>query len=391
MFAEKSNNQSLKEIISYTYPKLYTGKEWYIGFYAFDPVIGKMRRKKIKLNYIEKIAERRKYASALMRRLQSKLDQGWNPWIEAENSKAFTTWEEACSRYHSYTTKMYNDGNLREKTMYGYLSMLKILKEWNTSRLTPIIYIYQFNRTFVSEFLDYIYIDKNNSIRTRNNYLTWLSVFDGYLTQRGYITTKATEGITCIKKNSYEKDREIIPDKDMQRLHDYLEEKNKYYLLACYVLHYTLIRPREMSFLKLEDINLKKQTIYISGQFAKNKRNAIVTLPAKVIRLMLDLQIFQHPGQYYLFSDNFQPGPKQKSEKAFRDYWDHHVRKDLKFPMKYKFYSLKDTGITAMLRCCDTLTVRDQARHSSILMTNIYTPQDIKDANELLLNYEGCF
>jgi hypothetical protein len=44
-----------------------------------------------------------------------------------------------------------------------------------------------------------------------------------------------------------------------------------------------------------------------------------------------------------------------------------------------------------MLRNCDTLTVRDQARHSSILMTNKYTPQDIQNANELLLNYEGKF
>ena len=82
---------------------------------------------------------------------------------------------------------------------------------------------------------------------------------------------------------------------------------------------------------------------------------------------------------------------KGEVKKAFRDFWDRKVRKVLKFPKTYKFYSLKDSGITAMLRNCDTLTVRDQARHSSILMTNKYTPQDIQNANELLLNYEGSF
>jgi hypothetical protein len=37
----------------------------------------------------------------------------------------------------------------------------------------------------------------------------------------------------------------------------------------------------------------------------------------------------------------------------------------------------------------DTLSVKEQARHSSLLMTDVYTPQDIRDANPLLLNYQG--
>ena len=47
------HNTSLQEIISYTLPELYVGKEWYVGFYAFDPVLGKMRRKRIKINFIK--------------------------------------------------------------------------------------------------------------------------------------------------------------------------------------------------------------------------------------------------------------------------------------------------------------------------------------------------
>lgn len=389
MFAQDLKSNALQEIISYSYPKLYTGKEWYIGFNAFDPSIGKLRRKKIKINHIEKIGERRKYAAGLIMRITQKLDHGWNPWVESENSKAFSTFKDVCEKYKTYIMKMYNDGNLREKTMYGYLSMLRNMMDWNSRRKDPITYIYMFNRIFVSDFLDYIYIDRDNSIRTRNNYLTWLGTFDGYLLQHSFIKSKVTEGIVPIKRNTYEKDREVIPDKDMERLHDYLSSKDKHYMLACYILHYALIRPREMSYLKLSDISLHKQTIFISGKFAKNKKDAIVTLPAKVIRLMIELDIFSWPDNYYLFSANFRPGLTYKNEKCFRDFWDHHVRKDLNFPIRYKFYSLKDTGITAMLRCCDTLTVRDQARHSSILMTNIYTPQDIKEANKLLLNYEG--
>lgn len=391
MFAENFKNGSIKEIIGFSYPKLYTGKEWYIGFNAFDPATGIMRRKKIKLNHIEKVTERRKFASGLIYRLSKQLENGWNPWIEAENSKAYHKFNDVCERYKNYLQKLFNDGNLREKTLYGYTSMLRMFIAWNEARKIPITYIYQFDMMLTSEFLDYIYIDRNNSIRTRNNYLTWLSTFDAYLVQHSYTKTKATEGISSIKKNSSKKDREIIDDRDMIRLHDYLENENKHFLLASYILHYALIRPKEMSLLHLSDFNLAKQTIFISGEISKNKKSAVVTLPAKVIRLMIDLEIFKYPGHYYLFSDNFRPGEERKSEKAFRDFWDRKVRKVLNFPKTYKFYSLKDTGITAMLRSCDTLTVRDQARHSSILMTNIYTPQDIQDANDLLLNYEGKF
>ena len=58
-------------------------------------------------------------------------------------------------------------------------------------------------------------------------------------------------------------------------------------------------------------------------------------------------------------------------------------QKRFKASAQYKFYSLKDTGITNMLRHYDVLSVRDQARHSSILMTDIYTPHDIQEANDL--------
>lgn len=44
-----------------------------------------------------------------------------------------------------------------------------------------------------------------------------------------------------------------------------------------------------------------------------------------------------------------------------------------------------------MLRHQDVLSVRDQARHSSILMTDTYTPHDIQKANEIIKSYEGEF
>ena len=39
----KQKNE-LAQIVAYTPPRLYTGKEWYIGFMAYDPIQEKLHR-----------------------------------------------------------------------------------------------------------------------------------------------------------------------------------------------------------------------------------------------------------------------------------------------------------------------------------------------------------
>ena len=188
------------------------------------------------------------------------------------------------------------------------------------------------------------------------------------------------------------KNRTVVPDSVLLQVRNHLEVENKPFLLACYILYYMFVRPHEMSLLRIRDFHVERRTLVLHGDQTKNRQDAVVTLPKKIIELMIDLKVFSYPGHYFLFSDKFRPGETWHDSKMFRDYWNRHVRKTLKMPAEYKFYSLKDTGITNMLRAnTDPLSVRDQARHSSLLITNTYTPLDIKEANPLILKYEGVF
>ena len=264
------------------------------------------------------------------------------------------------------------------------------MEEWNDNQRVSIRYVYQFDRAFCVRFLDYVYIERENSPRTRNNYLAFLRSFSAFLVQHLYIKEKPTDGLVSIGKALLKKERKVIAVDDMQRLHDWLQENNRYFLLVCYFLHYMLIRPKEIAKLRLCDISVSKQTVYIDDTISKNKRSACVTMPQKIIELMAELGYFNAPSTHYIFSKDFRPGPEWVNEKTYRDFWSRKIRPALHFPKEYKFYSLKDTGITAMLRAgYDTLSVKEQARHSSLLMTDVYTPQDIRDANPLLLNYQG--
>ncbi|MDD4636844.1 MAG: site-specific integrase [Bacteroidales bacterium] len=383
---------TIHEIKAYTLPELKRGKETYIAFRAFDPLTGKLKRKKIKLNHLKgTAADKKKYTNDLLKRIILKLEKGWNPWIEGENVNAYKSFLEVITLYKGYIEKLFRDNIYREETYTAYLSYTNTLYNWNDSLKVPITYIYQMDMDFCARFLEEMYVGRDNAAVTRDNYLSWLKTFSNYCLNRCFLKTDPTAGISRLGKRYRKKQRACITESDLTRIADYLQEKNKHYLLACYILYYCFIRPKEMSRLKLSNFNLKDQSIYLQGDITKNRCDGIITLPAKVIHLMLDLDVFKYPSDYYLFSDGCMPGEVQRSEKQFRDFWSTYVRTNLKLSSNIKFYSLKDSGITNMLRSCDTLTVRDQARHSSILMTDIYTPHDIQAANPLIKNYEGKF
>lgn len=380
------------DVRQYTPPRLYQGKDWYVGFMAYDPVRGCMRRKRYKLNFIEKVGERRRYADGLIKRLNSKLEQGWNPWVESETGLEYHRIDDVIAHYRRSIEKLWQDDYYREDTYISYSSYIRNFERWYKSLQVPLVYIYQYNSTIVQQFLDHIYIDRDNSPQTRDNYLLFLKTLDTWLVQKKYMKNKPTDGIpTFGRRRNQKKNRTVISDKDMVRLRDYLMGKNRHYLLASYVLFYCFVRPKEMANIKIEHISLKRQTLYIPADSSKNRKDGTVTLPKKVIEMMLELNIFDNPSSYYLFSDGFMPGSVYRDSKQFRDFWSTRVRKDLKFNKEYKFYSLKDTGITSMLKKYKSITVRDQARHSSVLMTDLYTPHDLQEADELIKNHEADF
>lgn len=389
---KRKQSSSVLSIVAYTPPQLYVGVEWYIGFMAFDPAKGKMRRKKIKLNHISKIGERRIYAKDLINRLSEQLRRGWNPWIERESALSYVFIDDAIEHFFRIQKKYLDDDIIREATYVEYQSKIRNLKKYNESLKQSATYIYQIDQCFLQEFLDHIYIDRGNTAKTHDNYIRVLSVFCKFLVRSGYHKTNMAEGLQVLGKRHYQKNRTVLSIKDLERLRNYLMGNNKHFLLACYIEYYCLIRPKEMSMLKIRDISFKNQTILVSGDISKNRKDAVVTLNKKVIQLMIDLKIYQYPMNYYLFSDSFKPGESGRTEKQFRDYWLSHVMRDLKFPKDYKFYSLKDSGVTMMLRQnVDALSVRDQARHSSISITDIYTPHDLKEANPLLMDFDSGF
>lgn len=380
---------------AYTMPQLSTGKSyWYIHFNAYDPEAGKMRRKRIRISpKFSKVSDRRQYANDLLERITLELRQGWNPWVNFTAPEQYATWQDVCDAYRNWIGKCKGESIIRLKTWKGYISFLDNFNEWNSSQPKPIFYAYQFDAKLLNRFVDWLWLDKGLSVRTRDNYVMWLHTFSKWLLGHSYVETDPSASLQSIGgKIKSNKNRTVIPAEAMQRLKSYCQEHNRHFLLACYILYYCFIRPNEMSYIQLCHISIEKGTIYIPDYSSKNGKGASVTLPDVVLKLMIELDIFKHPDSAYLFSKALQPGSERHSAKQFTDFWGHYIRKALRFPPEWKFYSLKDTGITDLIReNTDLLSVRNQARHHSLLMTDIYTPHDIEQANDVIRKRKAAF
>jgi len=373
-------------ILQYTVPVLREGREWYIEFYAYDPALDRMRRKRIKVNRVRGVRQRREYARGVLLRLTDQLSRGWNPWVSG-NTDALAVTADVLSAYESYINKMYSSGYYREETYVGYRSYLTNLRRYIEQHAA--YYFYQLDKVYLTHFLDEIFIGRDNSAQTYNNYLGWLRLFCGWCLQKGYTDHRATDGLQPISKRLITKRREQFTASQLRQVGSWCEQHDPYFLLACYLLYYCFVRPVEMTRLRVGDLDLKGGVLTVPGTASKNHKTQSVTVPSKVLRYAMTLGVFSRPSGEYLFGAGLRgPGKVPTTTKVMRDHWS-ALRKALKLPATLQFYSLKDSGITAMLRSdVASIAVRDQARHSSLSVTEIYTAHSVT-ANAALREFDG--
>ena len=388
MCSTKRRGASLNSIITYTLPKLHTGKNWYIDFKAYDPLEQKMKRKKYMLDSIDKISVRKKRATELIANISRQLLSGWNPWADTSNSRQYTLFDDVVELYNKYLIKFHKSKVFKESTFADYKKRIRVLSEYNKKRFNPIIYIYQFDKTYASDFLDYILIDRDSSARTRNNYRTWLSSFGSWLLEKQYIDKNPVENIKSLSEDK--KKRDALSANDLQKLRTYLEKNNPYFLLLCQFAYYTLIRPDELSNIQLSDIYIKDQKVFIPSSISKNRKDGMVGLNDILIKSMLELKIFNYSNDCYLFGKDFKPSKEKSTPRTYRTYFN-KVRTLLKFPDSYQFYSLKDTGIRDLANSAGIVIARDQARHSDISTTNKYLKGEALPVHEETKHFEGLF
>lgn len=354
-------------------PRLHKGKKWFVDFYAYDPTKGVLRRKKYMLDHFETVKARNEMASMLVAELFHKLRAGWNPFVKTEETRGFTDWSVVTQRYIDYVHAALAKGTIKKKTAIDYESRMRQILLYISESGVSIKFINQFDTGFCADFLDYLIYDKDVSATTRNNYRTWLSAFSTWLIERKYIQENPVASIHQMKQK--EKFRDALTASALKRLRDYLKDLNPPFYLACMMEYYTFIRPDELRYIKVGDISIENQTVFVCSDVSKNRKGQTVALNDTLLKMMIKQHVFDHLSSDYLFSHDLIPGPEQIFINRFRLEWV-KVRKALHFPDSYQFYSLKDSGIRDLANAEGIVFARDQARHSDIAVTNRYLKSD---------------
>lgn len=348
----------------------------YVTYSVINPKTQKFTVQKIKLNYIKSAKERRDYAQKLCVKINKQLADGFNPYLSQNADLKLIRLSEAVLEFLKKKRRELELKTICEATFNDYKQQLRTFATF----LKTDIYIHELTENHVVNFLDDMFIEKKVTAYTRNHYLLTIRVFLRFCVQKNYIQTNPAASIN--NERNGQKRREIIPPETLQTIFNYLQDNgHDFYLLACWLLHACFIRPSEICGLKISNINFQNQTIFVPAEISKNKKNQTVTIPQNVADYLLKLKIWTYPQDFYIVGKGFKPSAEQITEKTLRGFWL-KLRKKLKFKETYQFYSLKDTGITKMLNMLNIAEVRDQARHSNICITDVYTDRSKQEGNE---------
>lgn len=372
-----------------------TGDEWRIVFYVKDPIKNKLVRIRKRVKPITGKSARLKYANSIIAEINTQLAKGWNPLVENDNVTAFNLLRDCMQEFLDKLKKKLADETIRIDTQRAYISYVEnikrfLLKKDKQGNNNWDAFVINYNKKFVSDFLDYIYYDCDNSPTTRNNHLQFLINIGNYFVEKGYIVNNPAVGFSKLPQK--EKHRRVIPKLVRKQIKEYLQSKNKSYLCLCMMTYYCFVRRTELTKIKVGDLKLAKGILVIkSSQAKKSKTEQAITIPEEMYSYLIP-HIQGATNDMYLFSRyGFRPGPEQLSPKLISDEWD-RMRKALALPSIYQFYSLKDTGITEMLeRGMPSFKVQRQARHSDLKMTEKYIVNKHYDVDRDIFKSDDTF
>lgn len=354
-------------------PKLNdTGKCWYVFFSVKNPETGKFKRFRKKVNH-GTVKERRAAARELIASLSQQLQLGWNPLVSGSTQKGATPAYEVFDLYERVKEK-----EMEKQSIASYKSFIRTFRRFlEGAGFSERTLITSIDRDVARGFMDYLEADGKISPATYNNYLSFMVTFFGWIQKRGYIRENVFEGFERKPKKLTKKKRRAMEDWEVGVLFSFLAKENLEYLAICVLCYCCFIRPKEISLLRCQDIDLEKQTVHVSEEIAKNDNESFRTIPTAAMPLFRRLNL-SHP-EWFLFgghlgnSRDFTPGRTPTTNKKIWHFWDKVVEPKCNFGDGVSFYSLKDTGITRTLSKGVSLNyVQQQADHSSPSITGIY-------------------
>ena len=244
-------------------------------------------------------------------------------------------------------------------------------KNWLVDNNYDRIMITEMTSELIISFLDDYQADNGVGNVTRNNRLRNLSSLTTQLVKRGFLERNVMFDVGTLKEAKSQ--NHPFTEKHLDILLPELKLfKNKQLWQACQFIYFLFIRPTELEFLKVHQINLKTGNVMVPNTF-KSGQVKHPDICDDLFKMMIEMGIKDAHPDWYVFGTEGVPGPKKRKHSYFtKKFAD--VRDNLELPKQYKFYCWKHTGNLHFLLDGGSLTAaQKQNGHGSLATTEIYS------------------
>jgi len=375
-------------------------KNWFVFYSYRNSRSGKMVRFRVYegLSNIYPKAERYKNAKKLIDKFNRKLKNGWDPFeddkdIIYEDSIAyeFIAKKSGRKRKGNLTLNFYCSEflnklkyNIAGTTYQTYQSKLRLFNIFLEKKKIAENHVSYFDNKAAQGFIDYLFNEKKISNKTVNAYKELLKRVFAELIKSKKIAQNPFEDIQ--KYRTTTKPSKYFKPGTLELIKNKIKKTNTQLWLMCQFEFYTFIRPRELRFLKIGDLNLNDGVINVRAEISKNRKNQTVLIPRQFLNELIKLELNKYPDDYFLFSIKKHPAQKCVSKNYFWREFD-KIRNELGISREYKLYSFKHTGaIMATKAGINLKDLQIQLRHHSLEMVDKYLKDMIGDESEDIRN-----
>ncbi|MFW5983509.1 MAG: tyrosine-type recombinase/integrase [bacterium] len=353
----------------------------YVYYYVTNPSTDKMERKRIYLNNIKSKQNKLRYARQLKEKINNKLDNGWNPFIdEDESSKKYKSIEEALDFVLTYKSKF-----IRPRSIPQYRHRINTLKEWLKNKKILNKMIHEFTQNMAIDFMNDLIINREITTRTFNNYLLDYRTFFNTLVKNQYLNSNPFQQVDKLPTTQTLK--RPFTESELSLYMEHIQNHNyDLYIISLYT-YCCGLRPAEICRLKIKDVNLKNGYIHIPGNASKNKKIGIIPIPGFFLE-ELKIYLAGIPEEHYICSTGLKPGAKTIKPNKIAQQFRKTANK-IGLPGDLIFYSLKDTAADRLLqKGFSVKDIRDLFRHSNISTTDAYLKtRNIMINEKLITNF----
>ena len=318
---------------------------WFIMYKVPNSYNGRLERKFIRLNYMRPRFEDEgsflKHASNIVDTINYRLRNGESPYLSDESARYYEPVRVLLEKFLE-EKKRY----VRPDTLRTYSSHARVFLTWLEDNTKECICI-KFTPYLAVRYSEYV---KSNRLRvnarTYNDNIKFLRSVFKWGQRHFYCKNNPFSNVQLMNKDA--KYRDTIPLEQRQMIREYYESRCPAFLVVIDLMFNSFVRPREITQIQIKNVDLEQKVIHLYPEQTKTHAYRAAILSPELTAILSKELENDYPKDYYLVSEGYVPGPTAITTKAYRKTWL-QMRKKLDLPDTLQLYSLRDSGIMALL------------------------------------------